>query len=405
MNAEIIAIGSELTCGARLDTNSQWLSRELEAIGWTVTRHTTVADDHDAMVRIFQDAASRSAIVLVTGGLGPTLDDITRDTLAAAFDQPLVMDEEALAHIEKLFRSRNREMPERNRVQAQRPANAHMITNAHGTAPGILLKVGEPECLIAVMPGVPAEMRLMFREQIQPLLPKSQITVKRTLIRTFGMGESEAERRLGDLTARGRNPEVGITASEAVITLSITARASSEDACDDLTAVARDRIYEALGTAIFGEEDAELHEAVVQQLTAQQKKIALLEGATTGGILSQWLTESEEGQAALVVSQLYSSEATLLAKSPLDTNNWQDACRHLARQFLQDADVDYVLISSPSSQKRDAAGIASKHGSVLVIGPDLEQEQDVSMAGNLAIFRQRASRTALNILRLHLLDD
>ena len=122
MKAEIIAIGSELTCGALLDTNSQWLSIELEGRGWTIQRHTTVADDRAAMIRIYQEAAKRSRMVLITGGLGPTLDDITRDTLAEAFNKPLIEDADSLHHIESLFQSRGREMPERNKVQALRPS-------------------------------------------------------------------------------------------------------------------------------------------------------------------------------------------------------------------------------------------------------------------------------------------
>lgn len=405
MKAEIIAIGSELTCGARIDTNSVWLSQELEACGWTVHRHTTVADDQAAMVKIFQDAATRSRIVLVTGGLGPTLDDITRDTLAEAFQQPLVQDNDALQHIEKLFRSRNREMPERNKVQALRPENASMIPNAHGTAPGILMHLSDPACTIAVMPGVPAEMKLMFRDEVQPQLPFSDVFVKRSLIRSFGMGESAVERRLGNLTARGRNPEVGITASEAVISLSITARAGSAEECDVMTKAVRDQVYDCLGSSVFGEADAQLHEVVTQQLVDKNQRIALIEGATTGGILSEWMSESEATQDRLFSSILFSSEAALLAAHPTDHTNWRDFCRQRAQVLLQSDSVDYVLISSPSQSHSDDQGIASKLGQVIFVAAEGEVEQDVSMAGNLAIFRHRASRTALNLLRLHLLGE
>lgn len=405
MKAEIIAIGSELTCGARIDTNSVWLSQELEACGWIVQRHTTVADDQAAMVKIFQDAATRSRIVLVTGGLGPTLDDITRDTLAEAFQQPLVQDDDALRHIEKLFRSRNREMPERNKVQALRPEKATMIHNAHGTAPGILMHLSDPSCSIAVMPGVPAEMKLMFRDEVQPQLPSSDVFVKRSLIRSFGMGESDVERRLKGLTARGRNPEVGITASEAVISLSITARAGSAEECDLMTTEVRDQVYECLGSSIFGEENAQLHEVVTQQLTDKNQRIALIEGATTGGILSQWMSESEASQDRLSSSILFASEVALLAAHQTDQVTWRDFCVRQAEVLLQSGTVDYVLISSPSQNHVDEQGVASKLGQVIFVAAGVEVERDVRMAGNLAIFRHRAARTALNLLRLHLLGE
>jgi len=219
MYAEIIAIGSELTCGSKLDTNSQWLSRELESLGWTVSRHTTLGDDMDAIVAEFRAASNRAQVVLITGGLGPTLDDITRDALGIAFEQSLIRDEESLRQIQALFLARGRVMPERNFRQADRPEKSDALPNSCGTAPGILMTVESQtrKCLFAAMPGVPAEMRPMYEHQVRPHLLDSGMILCRRVIRTFGYGESEAERLLGDLTARGCNPEVGITASEAVI--------------------------------------------------------------------------------------------------------------------------------------------------------------------------------------------
>ncbi|MEO1981270.1 MAG: molybdopterin-binding protein [Fuerstiella sp.] len=406
MKAEIIAIGSELTCGAQLDTNSQWLSCELEARGWTVQRHTTVADDRAAMVRIYQEAAERSRVVLITGGLGPTLDDITRDTLAEAFDQQLVEDEDSLRHIEALFTSRNRQMPERNRVQALRPEFASVLHNAHGTAPGILLELSTPPCTIGVMPGVPAEMRRMFHERLVHELPASDVFVRRSVIRTFGFGESDAERLLGDLTARGRNPEVGITASNAVISLSVTARAGTAAECEMLAAAVRDQIKEKLGDAVFGEGEIELHHAVAGQLLQHNLKVALLEGPTTGGLIGQWLTETEEFASRLVHSQLFPTLLSMLPNQPdlsLANGAWEPALREHGKKLLTERTADFVLVSSPSTLTVDENGVRKQQGSVIVLGADLDQSQDVSMTGNLAVFRGRAARTALNQLRLHLL--
>ncbi len=400
MNAEVIAIGSELTCGARLDTNSQWLSRELEARGWMVQRHTTVADDHAAMVRVFQEAAQRSRLVVVTGGLGPTLDDITRDTLAEAFDQPLVEDPAALRHIEELFRSRGREMPERNKVQALRPRDAQTLHNAHGTAPGIVLSLSEPDCLIGVLPGVPAEMTRMFHEQLLQHLPHSTIVVRRSVLRTFGYGESDAERLLGDLTARGRNPEVGITASGAVISLSVTARAASDAECALLTAAVRDQIRAKLGTAVFAETNDELEGVVASILIERGLHVALLEGTTTGGLIGQWLTEEDFAAELVSFSQLFPTPASMNPEHPED---WQTSVRSRARSLLDQRTADFVLISSPATRQENGNGIQMRCGSVRVIGADFDRELDVSMTGNLAIFRERAARTALNLLRLQLL--
>ncbi|MCA9083966.1 MAG: damage-inducible protein CinA [Planctomycetaceae bacterium] len=397
MKAEIIAIGSELTCGSRLDTNSQWLSQELEALGWTVHRHTTVADDHVSMIRIYREAAERSRVVLITGGLGPTLDDITRETLAAAFDQPLVEDALALAHIEALFRSRGREMPERNRVQAQRPRDAITLHNAHGTAPGILMHLTNPECTIGVMPGVPAEMKRMFQEQLRGQLPHSPVFVRRTVLRTFGYGESDAEKLLGDLTARGRNPEVGITASKAVISLSITSRAGSEKECQLLSDGVRQQILERLGDAVFGESDDELSAVVSRMMAFHHVRVALLEGTTTGGLMTTWLTEDENSAANVVSSRVF---AGLKAES-LSDQWYQSLNEEIQRLFLEDH-VDCILLSSPTQVVCGDDGIRRQTGMVTIVTPEGVINQDVSMTGNLAIFRQRAAGVALNLLRLRL---
>src|SRR5262249_10621911 len=158
MHAEIISIGTELTTGAKLDTNSQWLSLELQAVGIPVHYHVTVADDLDANVNVLRAAAERSEIVLITGGLGPTLDDLTRDALALLTGTTLVLHEPSLEIIRGMFARRQRPMPERNVVQAMFPEGSEPIPNRRGTAPGIYVIIPRPgraPCRIAAMPGVP----------------------------------------------------------------------------------------------------------------------------------------------------------------------------------------------------------------------------------------------------------
>lgn len=410
MTAEVIAIGSELTCGARLDTNSQWLSHELEALGWTVTRHTSLGDDLDSIVAEFRAAAARSEVVLITGGLGPTLDDITRDALAAAFNQPLVPDQDSLIQIQALFAARGRPMPERNQRQAMRPENAIAIPNTCGTAPGILMRVprrsGENNsgiCIIGVLPGVPAEMKPMFSLQLRTYLTQSRQCVLRTVIRTFGYGESDAERLLGDLTARGRNPEVGITASEAVISLSITSRAATRQDCESLNAQVRAQILDRLKTAVYAEDDRELHEVVGDRLFAAGKSISLIEGSTTGGLIACWMTEEQRHASCLASAQIDTAQ-----KLPTGSHNiseWEQYAAKCASPILQSGAADYVLLSSPQSESVSENGTRMRHGMVAVVGRLSTEVHDVSMTGNLAIFRQRAARTALNRLRLALIQD
>jgi nicotinamide-nucleotide amidase len=417
MLAEIIAIGSELTCGSKLDTNSQWLSLELESLGWTVSRHTTLPDDLDAIAGEFRAASRRAQVVLITGGLGPTLDDITRDALAEAFDQPLVRDPESLKQIEALFAARGRPMPERNHCQADRPEQSEALPNRCGTAPGILMRVRAgtddasvepPVCLLAAMPGVPAEMKPMFEQQIRPQLLDSGMVHCRRVIRTFGYGESEAERLLGDLTARGRNPEVGITASEAVISLWVTARSRSSEEAQQICDEAMGMIRERLGDSVYSENDAELHDVVAGLLKLRHQRIALMEGATTGGLLALWLTEGESLSTvvdrAIVIMGRWGQSGQMPSRSRMasdsGTAKWIDVAREIAERFLRDHPVDYLLLSSPFDDCVSESGVAVRQGWVAVAGRGVFETFDVSMSGNLSIFRQRAARTALNQLRL-----
>ncbi|MDH3716601.1 MAG: competence/damage-inducible protein A, partial [Planctomycetota bacterium] len=173
MRAEVLAIGDELTSGLRLDTNSQWLSLRLQELGIPVLRHATVADDLAAITEAFRHAAARCDVAVVTGGLGPTADDLTRQALAAAGGVELQLDEALLRHIQQLFQSRGREMPDRNRAQAMFPVGSRPIPNPNGTAPGIempLPRDGGGVCRLFALPGVPAEMRQMWFATVVPTL-------------------------------------------------------------------------------------------------------------------------------------------------------------------------------------------------------------------------------------------
>ena len=239
MHAEIVAIGDELTSGQRLDTNSQWISQQLEQLGIRTLFHTTVGDDLDAMVSVLQVAASRAPLVIITGGLGPTADDLTRQAMSQAADVQLQLDPGVLEHIEALFAHRSRQMPATNRIQAMFPWGSQVIPNPHGTAPGIDLVMaaqGSPSSRLFALPGVPAEMREMWFQTVQPRIQQqtgSQQVIAHHRVKCFGAGESQLEGMLPDLIRRGREPRVGITVHRATITLRSLRQAPTETAAGD----------------------------------------------------------------------------------------------------------------------------------------------------------------------------
>lgn len=290
MRAEVIAIGDELTTGARLDTNSQWLSAELAVLGIPVVFHTTATDTLEAGAEAFRIAAGRADVVIATGGLGPTADDLTRDVLAIVAGEPLELSPEALAAVESRFARRGMPMPESNKRQALFPRGSRVIPNPEGTAPGLDVDLPRPDggrARAFALPGVPAEMKVMWWQTVVPALlamQPEQGTIVQRRIKCFGAGESAIEAMLPDLVQRGREPLVGITAHEATITLRIAARGRDEAACRAVIATDEATIRECLGPLVYGVEDDEVEDAALRAVREAGLTIASSEIGTQGRV-------------------------------------------------------------------------------------------------------------------------
>lgn len=415
MIAEIISIGDELTSGQRLDTNSQWLSQQLGDLGVAVQYHTTVADNLAANVDVFRTAAARADLVVATGGLGPTADDLTREALAEVSGRELVLDEASLETIRGMFARFKRDMPEKNRVQALFPQGSRIIPNPNGTAPGIWMDLPRPKggaCHVFALPGVPAEMFEMFRATVAPAvlgLSEKPRIIRHHRIKCFGAGESHVEQMLPDLIRRGRQPSVGITVHAATITLRITADAATPEEFNTLVAPTIATIRECLGTLVFGEEDDELENAVCRLLSAQGKTLYTVEMGSAG-VLAEWLAQAAVPDGCYLGGMVLASGEQL--RRMLIAANYafeasgsfvREVCEALAQHVRTSTGADYVLVVGPfpdeSQKDKDIPHYFT------LAGPDKVTTKASSLFGHNAIWKPRAAKAALNLLRLTLLGE
>ncbi|HEX4148857.1 MAG TPA: CinA family nicotinamide mononucleotide deamidase-related protein [Pirellulales bacterium] len=409
MQAEVISIGDELTSGQRLDTNSQWLSQQLGAIGIPVLYHTTVADDLPANVRVFQQAAQRAEIVVASGGLGPTADDLTREALAQASGRPLVLDEAALAHIRALFSVRKRPMPESNRVQAMFPEGSRVLANPHGSAPGIAMEIARPAggaAHVFALPGVPAEMREMWQASVAPAIQAlggERRVIRFRRIKCFGVGESDLEQMLPDLIRRGREPQVGITVHDATITLRIVARGVDEAACQALIEPTEQVIRQSLGTLVFGEEDDELPQAVLKLLAQRKQTLATCEWGT-GGLLADWLAAADPPGDRYLGGSIIRSAASLLAMVVDDLSPdvaAVDLASAMANYCRRQFGADWGLAVGPFPGDSEDQPPLSVH--LALASSAGVKTASTLFTGHPAILRPRAGKQALNLARLALI--
>jgi nicotinamide-nucleotide amidase len=289
MKVEIISIGDELVFGAVLDTNSAYIGAKLAEAGADVKYRTTVGDDPEQIEDAVRRALGRTSVVIVTGGLGPTRDDVTKKTISQIFDRPLVLDEKILDKVKEHFQKRNLQMPAVNASQAMIPERSQALPNPVGTAPAIVIQ--EAGLMLVMLPGVPSEMKPLFDKHILPLVSRKargMVIVQKTL-HTTGLTESNIEEMLRARLRGLPRGELAYLPRHTGVDLKLTVRAVSRDMAARRTTELEETIESILGDSVWGKDDDTLEQVVGLLLTMRRKTISVAESCT-GGLIMDMIT-------------------------------------------------------------------------------------------------------------------
>lgn len=408
VRAELVMIGTELLLGQTVDTNAAHMAQQLAANGINVYFKATVGDNWTRLAGVLTQALTRADVVITSGGLGPTEDDLTREVVAAVLRRPLVLDEQALKTIENWFTRTGREMPSSNRKQALMPEGAHVITNGHGTAPGFIVE--HDDKLIVCLPGVPHEMRAMLEHGVLPHL-RRRYALDGTLftrnLKFYGIGESALEERLRDLF-RMTNPTVAPYAGMAEVKVRLTARAQSADDAEQLFAPVEQEIVQRVGEYMYGVGEDTMESVAGQALANAGRTVALAESCT-GGLVAKRLTDVPGSSAYFLggvvaysndakTQLLGVSEAALREHGAVSAQVAEEMAVGAARRFGATMGVSVTGIAGPDG------GSETKPVGLVFIGYAANGKSHsyrFQFTGDRDRVRHYTAQAALDIIRRH----
>lgn len=289
MNAEIIGVGSELLLGQIANTDAQYVSQKLSELGINVYYHTVVGDNAGRLKGVLALAHERSDLIITTGGLGPTMDDLTKETVADFLELPMVLDQESLEGIHCLFHTRGWPMAPSNDKQAMFPEGAVILPNPNGTAPGAIVE--KDGRTYVILPGPPNELNPMFDDQVMPYLSKKAgYVIHSRVLKIYGMGESSVEDKIQDILREQSNPTIAPLAKMGEVTLRLTVRCEKGEDSDALLDPVENKIRERLGDVVYGVDDDDLASVLIAALRQKGKTLTLAESCT-GGLVSKMITD------------------------------------------------------------------------------------------------------------------
>jgi len=408
----ILSVGDELVLGQIEDTNASWLARRLQEHGALPGERRTVGDDAGALSDAMRGLAARHDAVIVTGGLGPTLDDLTREALGAVVDPgaKLVVDPAGIEHLRGWFERRGRAMPVANARQAERPASARLLDNPHGTAPGVAACLGA--CRFFCLPGPPNEMRPMFERFVAPEVSGGARVVLTAALHTIGLGESALAERLGELMQRGREPSVGTTASDGIVTMRVRATGGRAEARAALESTVAECLARA-GSVAYGR-DGEPLAAVVGRMLAERGATLATAESCTGGLLGALVTEVAGSSAWYVGGFVtYANERKIadLGVDPATIGRFSavshETAIEMARGALSRSGARYAVsttgVAGPGGGS-DAKPVGTVFIAVAERGESVRSRR-FHFPGDRATVRGRTAHLALASLRFLLLGE
>lgn len=398
---EIVTIGTEILLGHIQDTNTAYLARELGQMGISVGYRTSVGDDLEAIVGVLRSALNRCDFVVATGGLGPTLDDLTREAVARLGNVELEYRPELMEQIEQRFKRAGYQMPANNRRQAFLPPGSIPVTNPVGTAPAFIFEFENHP--IICLPGVPRELQYLLKNETIPWLRKRYRLDKHVLetriLKSVGMGESKVDDIIGDLMGEGRNPEVGLLASMGEIKVRITARADDEEDAVRLIRPVEEEVRNRLGANIFGRDEDTLESVIEGLLRQKEKKLAIIE-TFTGGEAARRLHRlpSERLMESLVIPDQNQLARWLgLGECPADEGTAAAAASRIKERA--NVNTGLAVIGFPEL----SGNMPRVNGRICVLDQAEEHHFSRQMGGDTFNLQLRGAVTGLNTLRLALL--
>src|SRR6266496_3169658 len=406
LSAEIIAIGSELLAPDRTDTNSLWLTEKLNRLGIEVKLKTIVGDDDARLEEAIKDAVRRSKVVITTGGLGPTEDDITRKITARALGRRLLLDETVLAEIRQRFQSFGIAMPERNSRQAMVIEDAEVLPNPNGTAPGMF--IDHERTAIVLLPGPPREMRPMFENHVSSRLTSraGSIKVVRRMLRVAGLGESAVDEKIAPIYTQYENPQTTILFNQSEIEIHLTARGRTEAEAQALLDRLSGQLEERLGNAVFSFAGEKMEEVVGLKLTVGGYTLSVAESCT-GGLIAERLTDVPGSSKYFIEGVVaYSNDAKtrtlgvepvlLLEHGAVSAAVAEAMAEGVRQRSRTDFGLSITGITGPGGGSEDKpVGLV-----YIALADDAHTEhRKVIIPGDRQLIRWRASQAALDLLR------